>query len=139
MGTFVNVKLDGLVQHAQKILMNVLIHLYLVLFVKMAVNVKIDHHRLDFLAIVPLNIMGIHALKSIMTVHRVNVVARGHAWTKTELSMVLKLMNAFVFLALNYHQMELLVLILTNVNQVHAIQVGCKPWFRPTHAIFENA
>ena len=118
--------------------MNVLTLLYLVLSAKMVVNVKIDHHRLDFLAIVPLNIMEIHAHKSIMTVHRVNVVARGHAWTKTELSMVLKLMNAFVFLALNYHQMELLVLILTNANQVHAIQVGCKPWFQPTHAIWKT-
>lgn len=123
MGSFVNVKQDGLVQHARKILMNVLIRLYLVLFVKMAANVKTDHHRLDFLAIVHRNIMGIHAHKSIMTVHKVNAVARGHAWIKIELNMVLKLMNASVSLALNYHQMGLLVLILMNVSQVHAIQV----------------
>ena len=32
-------------------------------------------------------------------------------------------MNASVSLALNYHQMGLLVLILMNVSQVHAIQV----------------
>lgn len=123
MGSFVNVKLDGLVQHARKILMNVLIHLYLVSFVKMVANVKTDHHQPDFLAIVHLNIMAIHVHKSIMTVHKVNVVAREHVWIKTELNMALKLMNAFVSQALNYLQMELLVLILTNVSQVHAIQV----------------
>ena len=123
MGSFVNVKLDGLVQHARKILMNVLIRLYLVSFAKMVVNVKIDHHQPDFLAIVHLNIMAIHVHKSIMTVHKVNVVAKVHAWIKTELNMVLKLMNAFVSQALNYLQMELLVLILMNVSQVHAIQV----------------
>ena len=123
MGSFVNVKLDGLVQHARKILMNVLIRLYLELFVKMGANVKTDHHRLDFLAIVHLNIMAIHAHKSIMTVHKVNVVARVHVWIKTELNMALKLMNAFVSQALNYPLMGLLVSILMNVSQVHAIQV----------------
>ena len=123
MGSFVNVKLDGLVQHARKILMNVLIRLYLALFVKMVANVKTDHHRLDFLAIVHRNIMEIHARKNIMTVHKVNVVARVHVWIKTEPNMALKLMNAFVSQALNYLQMELLVLILMNVSQVHAIQV----------------
>lgn len=123
MGSFVNVKLDGLVQHARKILMNVQIRLYLVSFAKMVANVKTDHHQPDFLAIVHLNIMAIHAHKSIMTVHKVNVVARVHVWIKTELNMALKLMNAFVSQALNYLQMELLVLILMNVSQVHAIQV----------------
>ena len=123
MVSFVNVKLDGLVQHARKILMNVLIRLYLVLFVKTVANVKTDHHRLDFLAIVHRNIMAIHARKSIMTVHKVNAVARVHAWIKTEPNMVKKLMNVSVSLALNYHQMVLLVLILMNASQVHAIQV----------------
>ena len=123
MGSFVNVKLDGLVQHARKILMNVQIRLYLVSFAKMVVNVKTDHHQPDFLAIVHLNITAIHVHKSIMTVHKVNVVARVHVWIKTELNMALKLMNAFVSEVLNYLQMELLVLILTNVSQVHAIQV----------------
>ena len=123
MGSFVNVKLDGLVQHARKILMNVLIRLYLVSFAKMVANVKTDHHQPDFLAIVHLNIMAIHVHKSIMTVHKVNVAARVHVWIKTELNMALKLMNAFVSQALNYLQMELLVLILMNVSQVHAIQV----------------
>ena len=123
MGSFVNVKLDGLVQHARKILMNVLIHLYLVSFAKMVANVKTDHHQPDFLAIVHLNIMVIRAHKSIMTVHKVNVAARVHVWIKTEPNMALKLMNAFVSQALNYLQMELLVLILMNVSQLHAIQV----------------
>ena len=123
MGSFVNVKLDGLVQHARKILMNVLIRLYLVSFAKMVANVKTDHHQPDFLAIVHLNITAIHVHKSIMTVHKVNVVARVHVWIKTEPNMALKLMNAFVSQALSYLQMELLVLILMNVSQVHAIQV----------------
>ena len=123
MGLFVNVKLDGPVQHVPKILMNVQIHLYLVLFAKMAVSVRIDHRRLDFLAIAHQNIMVIHVHKSIMIAHKVNVVEKELAWIKIELNMVLKLMNAFVSQALSYLQMELLVLILMNVSQVHAIQV----------------
>ena len=99
-GSFVNVKLDGLVQLVPKILMSVQIRRYLVLFAKMAASVRIDHRRLDFLATVHRNITAIHVHKSIMTVHKVNVVAKGLAWTKTELNMVLKLMNAFVFLGL---------------------------------------
>lgn len=122
MGLFVNVKLVGLVQHVQKILMSAQIHLYLALFAKTVVNVRIDHRRHDFLATVHQNIMATHVRKSIMTAHKVNVAEKGHAWIKTELSMALKLMNVFVSPDLNYRQMERLVLILMNVSQVRVIQ-----------------